>query len=562
MLFGPKLLTPQNIQWLLQNWFEPIESGQIPGKPDYRLVRLEENTYVESGLQQHLQDKENTEAIVIKQYKYLKAFIASLSEQIEEKKKALSQKGHEASSLYEHEQYISALHGLEVLGRNIHGQLQGVVTRFEKLAEAHSQQERMLSALATEVARFEEQTRLVAVSQKFQLCQVEQHPGFIFDPILGLQQAQLCRLISRGKKIGETAQYGGIEVKAFFNHKFGQSGASFTHAPVLQATLTVKLHFREDNSTLTFKLGQFWPRANLPVVYNQLKAEVNFVFAVLNFLIGGAPDDKIAKLSKQPYDDIYLESILSGSQLKENPALLLLLPSNFEDATGLKYRMACQVAVEMAYNNCAMGVYMVTESEDLLNAHALGFQQKNEYTALNLDPSETPKAPLDTALADRLREKLTANPIYQTSPYREMSEEDSQFGYRVLYMGVQDMMTRPVHIEGKTETTTWEKLCRTKPLLFRDRRGMWPNLKGLSPQPDIDFQAIQKRALTGKYPSTQDFCCTPIQSVEIFSEKELKQRGRLGVQQFSIAREGEEGQAAEVRVPENPDSPFRTWRLK
>lgn len=607
MMIGPSLLTAKHIDWVLEQWLHPSnQDGLTDGT--LLLRKDEQQQFVAATYQDLLAAGQNTENILVQQVKYFSSFVEELLVLIRQKSQTITSidEHSDVASLYAIERRVSQLHGLEILSRRMQHQLLQQMATLKVLLKRHTQEQALMQKLNATLTRWDLVLNELKASQKLQLCNPQQVPMAIFrigDILFAPPEAQMTTLLMPNQfELGHTEDCGGVNITAHFSSNVGRSAAYF--ASPLNARVKVYLTFEETHQELSFTLSQFWPLANLSTVYQALRtnAERN-VPPLIHFLLAVTGDRQTPKinLGALPHDTEYLESLLSGQKntvkniglpkfyhdfhAKQQPAFMMVMDNDdLGDFSNEQVRMAYQVAIEMAYINDAEGVYSITNNIELLNCYALGFRQ--EAVGFKLNPGKQPEQylqPSDEALDTRLKQRHGAGqPFLLEEDVDYYVNGDIQDNKRVMYLDKRDFAKRKVVIPDEQETTTWEKLCTQKPVIFRDRRGQWPNIKGLSAQPDVTVKDLMKRQITGRLPSTQDFVCMELKGAELFSFRDLMQRGRLGVTQYgrvanaSVIDDSPSGPSYEGELPQaeteqsdeatgwpkSQDNPKRTWRLK
>lgn len=606
MILGPSLLTAKHIDWVLEKWLHP--SNQEGVKGTLLLKKDAQQQFVAVTYQDLLSAGKNTDNILVQQVKYFSLFVEELLVLIRQKSQTITliDENSDVASLYAIERRVSQLHGLEILSRRMQHQLLQQMATLKVLLKGNTQEEALVQKLNGTLTGWGLMLNELKASQKLQLCNPQQVPMAIFrlgDILFAPPEAQMTTLLMPNQfEIGHTEDCGGVNITAHFSANVGRSAAYF--ASPLNARIKVYLTFEETHQELSFTLSQFWPLANLSTVYQTLRtnAERN-VPPLINYLLALTGDGQPPKinLGALPHDTEYLESLLSGQKntgknvglpkfyhdfhAKQQPAFMMVMDNDdLGDFSNEQIRMAYQVAIEMAYLNGAEGVYTIAHNIELLSCYALGFRQ--EAGGFKLNPGKEPDQylqPSDEALDARLKQRCdTGQPFLLEEDIEYYSNGDTQDNKRVMYLDKRDFGTRAVVIPDEPETTTWEQLCTQKPVIFRDRRGQWPNIKGLSVQPDVTVKDLMKRQITGRLPSTQDFVCSELKGAELFSLRDLMQRGRLGVTQFgkvvneSVTEDSPPGPTYEgelplaeteqsdeaTRWPKSQDNPMRTWRLK
>lgn len=613
MMIGPSLLTAKHIDWGLEEWLHPSnEDGFTNGT--LLLKKDDQQQFVAVAYKDLLAAGKNTDNILVQQVRYFSSFVEELLVLIRQKSQSITSidEQSEVASLHATERRISQLHGLEILSRRMKHQLLQQITTLKVLLKGHTQEEALLRKLNGILDPWDVMFLELAASQKRQVSHPQQMRVQAFrigDIFFHQPEIQTRTLLVPNKfALGHTEVCGGVNIVAHFSSNFVAPAASSTSP--LNARIKVHLTFEETQQELSFTLSQFWPLANLSTVYQTLRANAEMPVPLpLQFIMGliGSTLRIRTQLGTLQHDTEYLESTLSGQKnkaknlglpkpyhdfyAKQQPAFMVVMDK--EDLGGFsneQLRIAYQAAIEMAYLNGAEGVYTIAHNVELLNCYALGFRQETQ--GFNLNPGSLPEQylqPSDEQLGARLKQRRDSGQAFlQAEDLDNFANGDRQDNQRVMYLDKRDFATRAVVIPGEPETTTWEKLCTQKPLIFRDQRGQWPNIKGLSAQPEVTVKDVMQRKITGRLPATQQFVCSALSGAELFSSRDLMQRGRLGVAQFGKVSEDtgdrpaastsgasptpvgpsqettdtQQQDEATQRWPVSKDNPKRTWRLK
>ncbi len=534
-----------NTKKILDDWLPGCEKQQTGLEIDSKGVV----TVVDFEAQIDITNRgQSVEKQYLLQTKIFNTYLKSLQTYISDKHEHISKKARDSKDLYTAEKYISSLHGLQIHAELILTLLQAKYNILKDNINSceHSQREALISSSENILKLLKNIINNLPAKQKESLMSEEENPIIVFNLMAGT--VELISTVHYFKPIGNPSFHGGMTIEAKFCSKFEARNLN-PYAPILSAAMDIKVHFQESNNTVTFRLAQFWPEANLLNIHKILNMPQQ-TQAIESILF--SPIDQA--LEKTHYDDEYLTHVFSDNNPKQKPSLLMLLPRTKLSTVSLQeYAIITQVAIEWAVCGEFGGVYRVLNNGELLSNHALGFRQ--------FEPAEeTPLLePTDEKLHQRALTIHNQNDDVLRFSNEYTSEDDNQNNKRIMKLDAEDLYKDIIFSTSfnktdttsfnKTDTTSWHKIIRTKPLLFSHAR--WPNFKGLSPQPDMSYQDLINRQLTGEKSRTQEISCSLLKPQNIFHDSELTKVGRLGVTQL-----GEKGQ----ELPEDQDNPKRTWR--